>query len=101
MYKFVCSGCGTECSTPKPGETPSTIYWSDGHSCTFIPVENPAQVEIIQLKAEMAELKADLNQDDTSTMLGKMKLKLDKLENAFLESIGEKILEKYGGKEEV
>ena len=96
MYKFVCSECGTECSTTKEGDSPGTIYWADGHNCSWVPVEDPVQVEIIQLKAEIAELKADLNPDDTSTMLGKMKVKLNKLENAFLESIGEKILEKYG-----
>lgn len=67
MYKFVCKVCGTECSTPKPGETPQSIYWSDGHSCSWIPVENPLQVDLIQAKAELKELQDFIGLDPAET----------------------------------
>jgi hypothetical protein len=67
MYKFVCTTCGTECSTPKQGETPQNIYWTDGHSCTWTPVENPLQVELIQAKAELRELQEFIGLDPGET----------------------------------
>ena len=96
MAKYVCSSCGTECSTTKADEIPQSIFWSDGHACTWVLATDPIQVEVIQLRAEMEELKANLNPDDASTAYGKMKIKIDTLEMALRESLGDKFLKKYG-----
>lgn len=43
MFKFRCSGCGTNYSSPSL-EPPPGIKWSDGHVCT------PALIQDIPIR---------------------------------------------------